>query len=208
MSTPDVICYHCLGRFPAPRIARHQAGCIGPGDHLRLAFRQPGQPWALHLTVAPGATLADVDRVLRETWLECCGHLSSFFIGKQEFSRVVMADGWGPPAHSMDVPVADVLRPGDRLRHIYDWGSTTELEGRALPPVAAGTGDAVEPIARNVPPVWRCGCGAPAVTLCGCCQEGMGCGCRPGCPECGEPFAEMGLPVVDSPRMGVCGYAG
>src|SRR5207248_11399293 len=30
----------------------------------------------MHLEVAAGTTLAIVDRFLRDTWLECCGHLS------------------------------------------------------------------------------------------------------------------------------------
>jgi hypothetical protein len=34
----------------------------------------------MHLEVAAGTTLATLDRFLRDTWLECCGHLSVFRI--------------------------------------------------------------------------------------------------------------------------------
>ena len=31
------------------------------------------------------ATLADLDRFLRDIWLECCGHMSQFTIGKARY---------------------------------------------------------------------------------------------------------------------------
>ena len=35
----------------------------------------------MHLQVAFETTLATLDRFFRDTWLECCGHLSVFRIG-------------------------------------------------------------------------------------------------------------------------------
>jgi hypothetical protein len=65
--------------------------------------------------------------------------------------------------------------------------------------------DKIRILARNTPPALQCAkCGVDATIICVECYE-LFCG---GClvaHECGE---EMALPVANSPRMGVCGYAG
>ena len=35
----------------------------------------------LDLVATREATLRDIDRLLRRIWLECCGHLSQFYVG-------------------------------------------------------------------------------------------------------------------------------
>jgi hypothetical protein len=35
----------------------------------------------MHIEIPANATLQDLDDFLRQIWLECCGHLSSFEIG-------------------------------------------------------------------------------------------------------------------------------
>src|SRR5258708_23539430 len=48
--------------------------------HLVVEGRDLPGYW-MHLEVTANTTLATLDRFLRETWLECCGHLSAFEIG-------------------------------------------------------------------------------------------------------------------------------
>lgn len=52
--------------------------------HLVVEGRGLPMYW-MHLEVSTGVTLADLDQFLRETWLECCGHLSAFEIGRQRY---------------------------------------------------------------------------------------------------------------------------
>ena len=66
----------------------------------------------LFVDVPLTASLATLDRFLRDIWLECCGHLSAFSgrdrqeIGKsRKFST---------------------FEPGEQFLHEYDFGSTTE----------------------------------------------------------------------------------
>ena len=60
-------------------------------------------------------------------------------------------------------------------------------------------------LARNNPYVFACGhCGKEAAGMCAECEEFV-CGQCLASHECGE---EMILDVVNSPRMGVCGYSG
>ncbi|MDP2782290.1 hypothetical protein [Devosia sp.] len=80
----------------------------------------------MHLKVAGDARLENLDKFLRQVWLECCGHLSAFRIEGNELKK--------------SKKLRHALSPGIELVHEYD--------------------------------------------------------------------EEMLLPVVNSPRTGVCGYAG
>ena len=110
----------------------------------------------------------------------------------------------------MTARVSPVLgTAGTRVGYVYDFGSSTELvisHGRA---VEAARAPRTRLVARNEPPVWPCDeCGKPAENLCTqCAYDGRGfcCGVHSASHDCGE---EMQLPVVNSPRMGVCGYVG
>jgi hypothetical protein len=109
----------------------------------------------------------------------------------------------------MESPLASRVKVGDTFHYEYDFGSTTEL---TLKVVAKRDGvmkrNAIRLLARNQPPDIRCQCGKPAVWVCGeCSWEPSGWLCK-ACGkkhECGD---EMFLPVVNSPRVGVCGYTG
>jgi hypothetical protein len=112
----------------------------------------------------------------------------------------------------MDVPLADVLNVGTKFTHEYDFGSTTELRLRVVGEregVPLDDEDPVTLLARNDPPDIRCVvCGEPATQVCTSCNwQDQGWLCDKCAPkhECGE---EMLLPVVNSPRVGVCGYTG
>lgn len=111
----------------------------------------------------------------------------------------------------MAVPLGRVLRPGMVFSYEYDYGSTTELTLKVvgLRDRAAGP-SAVELLARNDAPQIACErCGSePATqicTECACRDQGWLCDACAAEHECGD---EMCLPVVNSPRAGVCGYAG
>lgn len=47
--------------------------------HLFVEARRDKSYW-LHVAVPAEASLRTLDRFLRHTWLECCGHLSAFDI--------------------------------------------------------------------------------------------------------------------------------
>jgi hypothetical protein len=64
-------------------------------------------------------------------------------------------------------------------------------------------------MARNDPPEYLCDlCDKPATQICTMClykDEGLLCEAHAKTHKCGD---EMFLPVVNSPRVGVCGYSG
>jgi hypothetical protein len=177
----------------------------------------------LHLEIPATAQMASLDQFLRDIWLECCGHLSAFRIeGKKQRGAgrglaallAMRAGAWREPDEvEMEDRVGDVISKGTKLSYDYDFGSTTRL---TLKGVGEREGRIVKPgevllLARNDPPEIPCGkCHKTAATiidmenayrksgwLCARCAE-----------KAGLSEEEMTLPVVNSPRTGVCGYTG
>ena len=171
--------------------------------HLVVEGRYRRDYW-MHLEVPADLKLQGLDHFLRDTWLECCGHLSAFTIQDQVYFSTLMEPG----DRGMGVALGRVLRPGMKFFYEYDFGSTTEL---ALSVVSEGgmAGRDIRSLARNNAPVLSCfQCGSPATGICAECDwDAQGSLCeectgKHGCDE------EMLLPVVNSPRTGTCAYTG
>ncbi len=178
---------------------------LGPSFHIVMEGRRAKAYW-MHVAVPVGGTLGKLDAFLRETWLECCGHLSSFEIAGERYASDPM-DG----DLSMKRPLNQVVGVGMNLTYEYDYGSTTELTLKVAGLRAYGTPKgAVQLLARNEPPVILCqSCASePATEICAeCAWEEAGWLC-PACAETHTCETEMRLPVTNSPRVGVCAYVG
>lgn len=205
-------CLLCQNEFGKAAMTRHLEKCLeahptpppsGKKEvqearlvHLRVEGAYGPEYW-LNLEARADATFRDLDRFLRNLWLECCGHMSAFTLGNSSRRQ------------SMSVPLGRALAPGLTFRHEYDFGSTTELKLKALSERRGIQDASVRLLARNVPPDIMCDrCGQPAAQICTLClneDNGMlceGCAAKHGCDEC------YLLPLVNSPRTGVCGYEG
>ncbi|MDV6373055.1 hypothetical protein [Deinococcus arenicola] len=201
-------------------MTRHLAKCekrpaAGKGEHevyrLRVSDSRSPAYW-LDVEMPVTANLDDLDGFLRGIWLECCGHMSAFTIGPQDDY-----DNFNPfagPNKKIKQPTLDGLKlnKGDKFGYTYDFGSSTELgvQVQAHETVAGKTKEKVRLLARNLPPALSCSeCGKPAVWVNSWeYDETTG---QPllSCAEHGEEQDEAALmPVVNSPRMGVCGYDG
>jgi hypothetical protein len=225
--TSKGICTFCHGEFSKSAMTRHLETCEQRASaeakagsrrkaqkirtfHLVVEGRDLPMYW-MHLDVSASTTLATLDRFLRDTWLECCGHLSAFEIGGVRYAvDAGMDDGWDMHEKSMRVRLDKVFSPGQSCSYEYDYGTTTELKLRVIAErEVEAKGKAVEVLARNTPLVILCEeCGKPATNVCSqCIFDGKGWLCDD-CAvdhECGE---EMLLPVVNSPRVGMCAYSG
>ncbi len=203
-------CTTCNREFAKAAMTKHVAACpaLSLDGETPLHIVVEGNPAPLfwmHLAVKRDAKLVDLDRFLRAVWLECCGHLSMFRIGGISY----FSSEGNMSGRKMAVAVEKVLRPGIKLDYEYDFGSTTALKLHIVGTCGGGPGNApVELLARNNPPALACGCGKPATeicTECACEGEGWLCDSCVDSHACGE---ESLLPVVNSPRVGVCGYTG
>lgn len=172
----------------------------------------------LHLEAPADATLRHLDQFLRDIWLECCGHLSAFTIENVRYELDtggidgMWSNFFGPSSvpQSMQAALGEVLRPRLKFWHEYDFGTTTELTLKAVSEYTGqARGKSIQILARNDPPPFVCGeCGKPATLVCtNCIWSGEGWLCDDCATEhdCGE---DMCLPVVNSPRVGMCGYTG
>lgn len=176
-----------------------------PLYHIQVEGTYAPMYW-MHLEVPGDFTLGHLDQFLRDTWLECCGHMSAYRIGGSAY----YSHPWERGQKGMGSKLKDVLEPGIQLTHEYDFGTTTDLTLKVIA-VREGlaSGKSLAIMARNDPPVWECSeCGQPAVEICTqCLYEDAGFLCKKHARNhpCGE---DMLLPVVNSPRMGECGYTG
>lgn len=191
--------------------AEHFNHAARPKRILHLQIEGCGAPWYwLHIEILADAPLRTLDSFLRRTWLECCGHLSMFTIAGETFDVAPEPDLWtGRKPRSMSTKLGEVLEPGMKFEHEYDFGTTTEL---ALKVIAERHGaiKSVQVLARNDPPDIPCAvCGKPATQVCSQCvysgPEAWLCDKDAAKHRCGEDYF---LPVVNSPRVGMCGYTG
>lgn len=152
-------------------------------------------------------SLKKLDTFLRNTWLECCGHLSEFTIKGIKYSSGYEREY---DEESMNIKISKVLEVDDTFTYIYDFGSSTELDLRILAEYTLlNKISNPDIIIQNSPPQIKCSyCDNMAkFVCCECIYEEKGWLCE-NCAkthECGE---DMMLPVVNSPRVGVCGYCG
>lgn len=191
----------CAARKAAVHAADEARGDEETLIHLQVQDAAGGAFW-MHLEVRGGATLTKLDEYLRAIWLECCGHMSRFTRG-----------GWRGGEVPMSRKAGDVLGEGVVLAHEYDFGSTTETTVKV---VAARRGRPLgrHPVllmARNEMPAMPCAeCGAPGTRLCVECMEEMVDAVLCEAHAATHPHEDYGDPLalVNSPRLGVCGYEG
>ncbi|HYH81756.1 MAG TPA: hypothetical protein VEX86_18260 [Longimicrobium sp.] len=178
-----------------------KAGKIVPLVHLQVRDAWTGRYW-INLEVDGSAALRELDDYLRAIWLECCGHLSRFSVGR-----------WGQDEIPTSTKMGRVFRPGAELTHTYDFGSATVTRVKVVE-VREGTRTTGRPIAlmaRNAPLACHCQeCGRPAASLCLECSNTGRRGTL--CDEhaAAHPHEDCGAPVelVNSPRLGMCVYTG
>lgn len=112
-----------------------------------------------------------------------------------------------PPSYTMDVPLAEVLSVGTSFTHEYDFGSTTMLRlkvmGERKGPRPKG---GVRVLARNYAPVFPCvECSEPSRWVYVFGDYETYCDRH---AQAHDDWREGFLPLVNSPRAGVCGYTG
>lgn len=209
-------CVFCNQSFSRTGMGRHLKACKMRAEkitecngkekspipifHLQIQDAYGGHFW-LQLEMSGEEHIFELDNYLRAIWLECCDHLSQLSFEK-----------WGEEL-DMDMPADELFQPGMELLHAYDFGDTSMTKIKVL---AKRTGAVLnrKPIflmARNDAPEHKCQeCGKKASWLCiECLYDHMEATL---CDKHAEnhPHDEYGEPIeiVNSPRLGMCGYTG
>ncbi|MBO6185046.1 MAG: hypothetical protein J6O88_10240 [Chryseobacterium sp.] len=156
-------------------------------------------PYFIYLLVDGEAKMKDIDGFLKDIWLDCCGHMSEFE-GRIAKSRKLV----------------DILEKGMDVGYEYDFGSTTYLQIKVVEEFSYKSPKKIYLLSRNEPLKLMCHTckEQPASVMCSVeqweDQEHMFCDeCATKHEEVCEDFADYAaLPIVNSPRMGECGYEG
>lgn len=198
-------CYLCgrtlsKGSFKSHILSKHTAD----GESLQeCALLKVEGLWEkeywLYLDMPLTSTLKSLDSFLRDIWVECCGHMSAFCTKYRDDV------GKSKKIGSFEI--------GTKLNYVYDFGSPTELSVTFVSLIRRPKQlRAVRLIARNESMAYTCRyCGSQASKICLDFTYDEG---NPNpfiCEDCMEKHADeidWMLPVVNSPRMGVCGYEG
>ena len=207
--TSEGKCLYCEQVFSQKEIVKHVAKHLAEKEKTESGTKTQtyyhivveADIMFLHLLVKGTASLKPIDTFLRKIWLECCGHMSGFRKGRVEIG--------------MSKKVQDILANKEKLVYEYDSGSTTRLYVKGLKHYELNETSTIILLSRNEPLQIMCStCGKePAVCMCStCCWEMDAFFCKKcakkHAKEC-EDFADYSeMPVVNSPRMGVCGYEG
>lgn len=194
-------------------------------------------PYFLHLWVDANAIMEDIDEFLRTIWLECCGHMSAFRYlrnhktsssklsitnamkllkqGKITETKLENSFMGDDREISMNQKINKVLYKDLKLNYQYDFGSTTELQLHVLNGYPVKADEKIVLLSRNEP--FKIECSSchknPATKICNVClyeEEAFFCNeCSKKHAKTCEDFADYAqMPVVNSPRMGVCAYEG
>jgi hypothetical protein len=209
---PDLQCLHCKKTFKATssQMMDHiNERCLKLENSEKnndlvyyIAARDAySSDYWLLIAASGNATLKNLDKLLRDIWLECCGHLSRFTINDDSYYSNPQED-----ENSMNIKLKSIIYDEDEFAHTYDFGSSTHLslkvlmieEGKKLKDVK------IELLARNLPPVTKCkNCKEEAAYICTICYETI-------CEKCVKEHecedGELVLKISNSPRCGVCGY--
>lgn len=219
-------CGFCSKVFSGSAMARHLQSCKSRASSFQkeiptkdpnnvFLIKVSGRGWFdywLFIEVDGSATLENLDSFLRDIWLECCGHLSCFRIDGIRYDIKPFDDDTFLEMKNRDMKIRlnDILEPKLTFEYEYDFGSTTYLTLKVISSRQGKTNkDKIQLISRNDPPKLNCiSCGKTATEICPICGwERKAWFCK-NCVKrhkCGE---DMALPIVNSPRTGVCGYTG
>ncbi|BBI17580.1 hypothetical protein [Neochlamydia sp. S13] len=210
-------CTTCGKTYSPSKGSAHLLGCalksLQPsqstpeGYLLRISWaEEPGLYW-MFVAIPQNTSLGSLDAFLRTSWLECCGHLSEFTIGRRHYMSHTESGKLSP---SMNHPIGKILSPGLEFTYIYDMGSSTELDIQVTEKLAACPQKEISILMRNDPPAFLCeACNQAADIICSLCGSKLCAKCSTSHPcAIDEKDTYMLMPLVNSPRAGVCGYTG
>lgn len=210
----------------------------GPGSSFLLKVETNHKwgsgPYFLSLWIDGETDMEDLDCFLRAIWLECCGHMSAFTNPKLRRQRGGMWDFFDAEEllsasknedyeelmenTQGEVPMSRkgkaVFKKGLKLEYEYDFGSTTSLQVMVVSEYPVKADKKIVLLSRNEPLAIECvSCGKPATQICTVCEyeeEANFCEkCSKKHSKTCEDFEDYAaMPLVNSPRMGVCGYDG
>ncbi|MFT5875379.1 MAG: hypothetical protein ACI8WT_004370 [Clostridium sp.] len=215
-------CYYCNEELSERTIKRHVKGCkikkakieesIASSKKTKSQYilsivpQYGSKEYCLYIAIDIDLILKNLDSFLRNIWLECCGHLSSFIIDGVNYDFSVEDEfEFFSQTETMDFKLSQVISVGDKFTYDYDFGSTTALKLEVIDEYVAGDNHSqIEILARN----------EEIQNFCANCNEKANYFDYEEekffCEECIDEDSDMvdKFEYTNSPRDGVCGYVG
>ncbi|MCB2288569.1 SEC-C domain-containing protein [Clostridium sp. CS001] len=158
-------CYYCNEELSERTIKRHVKGCKVRKENiekdmansketkkqyvLSIVPQYDSKEYCLYIAIDIESTLRNLDSFLRDIWLECCGHLSSFIIDDVSYDSLIDEE-YFEINETMDFKLSQVISVGDKFRYDYDFGSTTTLKLEVVEEYVTGENHSqIEILARN-----------------------------------------------------------
>ncbi|MDZ4759109.1 MAG: hypothetical protein SGJ10_13365 [Bacteroidota bacterium] len=202
-------CLFCEAVFPQKEIGKHLAKHLAEMQkadvkksvasycHIQIEIGE----MFLQILAKSDTEMEEIGVFLRNIWLEFCGHMSGF--DHKDFEI------------EMEDLVETVFENRTKLSYDYDYGTTTSVFLKGLKKYSLFFKESIILLSRNEPLNLMCAtCNKePAVFLCSTCywkQYAFYCKkCSTKHKKVCDDFADYSkMPVVNSPRMGQCGYEG
>lgn len=215
------VCCYCNKQYTKSGMSRHLQSHLGKMDAIegQLSYllkvevckKYEYYPYFLYLQVSSRTNMGNIDDYLRDIWLECCGHMSSF----RETTPYRGFLNSYPEDIDLSLSCSKVFEPKQKLEYTYDFGSSTCLDITVIAEYPFQTKERIKLLSRNEPLQILCdACDKnPASWVCiahGWEEDSLFCEkcAKKHEKEC-EDFEDYSArPVVNSPRFGVCGYEG
>jgi len=211
-------CYYCDKTYSRTGMTKHLSSHLKEKDNLarKKSYHikvTGGKLYFLHMLISENTTLEELDSYLRNIWVDCCGHLSSFEIKgtKRSMDYFMEAEEIGI---KKTTKLGKLLHKDMILEYEYDFGSTTQLELKVINEYFVKDKRKIRLLSRNEPLEILCdSCGKKAAQVlclmwhekgamfCDSCKEIHA-------EECSDFREYSEMDVVNSPRMGVCAYMG
>ena len=215
-------CYYCNEKLSEITVKRHVKGCIIRKENieesianskktksqyvLSIVPQYGSQEYCLYIAIDTDLNLNNLDSFLRNIWLECCGHLSTFIIDGINYDSSQEEEFESFSQHkTMDLKLRQVITVGDKFTYDYDFGSTTSLKLEVIEEYFTGENySQIEILARNEEIHNLCSnCNKPAEFFDYEEEKFF-------CYNCIDEDADMVYvpEYTNSPRDGVCAYEG
>ncbi|NME83300.1 SEC-C metal-binding domain-containing protein [Clostridium sp. SM-530-WT-3G] len=211
-------CYYCQKDLTERTVKRHIKNCPAIKEKIddelnttkatRNQFiisikpRYDKSTYCIYLSIDENLQLQHLDKFIRDVWVECCGHLSSFHIDGIKY------DDNSNDLYQMNVKLKEVLSIGEKFEYEYDFGDTTYLTLEVVDKIKVSKKHSqIEILARNNENDCTCSkCKNKAEYyryttgdfLCEKCAQNVD----------EDEIEELYGDYFNSPRDGVCGYVG
>lgn len=197
-------CMICNELYTNANIGTHIADCIDnlviEDDNVNylLKINDEENVYWMYIIMHGNLKLSDLDKFLKKTWLECCGHLSKFSINNIDYENY--------ENNNMNCKIKDILDEDLTFGYEYDFGSTTELFISVVK-IFNSKNNKIKIISRNSKPKYKCATCKKfnSEMICFECQKIFCKNCSLNKKHKCDPENSV-FDLINSPRMADCFY--